>query len=307
MKLTNGYRFALIILSLAIGTAEAESEERQSGTTSLYGLWAYEDSGHKHHLKVIVNHRDGQWSASVDGHVIQGRKKGEEIHFSLANGQHFVGKQAVNHHFEGSWTLPSSEYGFYSKMATMVSFTPESGGQWRGEVELQPRPVHLFLDIFKGSQGGTKAALRNPQRNSTFGASVFDVLPMTKQNNQQDWKLVAQRGGRKIAVPFTYSDTGNDSATLALKHPMVKNLAIFHRATRKQQARYFSRIPGQKGFKHQSVKALNDGWKVQDAVDAGFDGDVLDKLVEKLATADPRRAFPALLNSVLVSYQGKLV
>ena len=292
-----------LVMLLTAASVEVKASTGTPGIEALYGVWLFEHPSpdHQYDVKIV---QDGQtWSVSVDGETVPASEEQEELTFTLASGQHFIGRVLDNNQIEGTWFQPPPNYGYYSHMATAVSFSPLSETTWQGQIDLQPRPFHLFLDIFKDAEGHAKAALRNPERNDILGATLFDLMAQKNAKPGPNWRLQARRGGREISIPFRYSQQG----TITLEHPTAPKPTVFQKADKTDLAKYYSRTPSQGPVKHAEVTPLNDGWEVANAVDAGFDGSILDQLVTKLAAANPREQAPQLLHSLLVSHKGKLV
>ena len=87
---------------------------------------------------------------------------------------------------------------------------------------------------------------------------------------------------------------------------MVNGPVKFSRANDEDLDRYYSR-PKSNTAALSDVPQLDDGWRVIDAAEAGFDVTKLNELVEYLASQDPRDTRPQLLHSLLVSHRGHLV
>lgn len=293
-------RLLLFLLTLC-GCAGAEIETE--AVKSLEGIWVFAQPQPAFQHTVSIVQDAGDWTVEVDKAAVKAEYKDDNLLFSLANGQSFQGRFLTNGNLEGTWFQPAPDYGFYSSMATIVSLPSVSDSTWQGVVTLQPRPFHLFLDIFQSDDGRFKAALRNPERNDVFGATLYDLELRRTGGKKQHWRLVGKRNGREITVPFTYSTEG----VITLEHYVLPEPAEFSRAGDDRLARYYSRMPAEVTSKHKPVAQMDDGWEVTDAAKAGFNTQKLDALVAKLAGNDPRESRPQLLHSVLVSHRGKLV
>lgn len=296
---------AVIIMLLCLSTVSASGAQAEAKLTDnhLQGVWLWRDIDYKEKLNVVIVREDSEWSATIDDESVKVDHKNGELSFLLPNGQSFNGKLQVNNEIEGTWLQPPMGYGSYTDIATTVSLPPASKNMWKGIIQLQPITFHLFLDIFKGQDGKTQAVLRNPEVNEILGATLFEVRYLNNENDTQNWQLYAKRSNREITVPFTYLA----NQTITLEHFHISGPAILQRANTNELSKYYSRMPVDGDIKPTAIKDLNDGWEIAEATEMGFDQDLLNSLITKLATADPRARRPQLLHSLLVSIQGKLV
>lgn len=303
MKQTHGLALLLILAFLVRSPILANPLLKQSVDNAPLGVWLWSKADYKDTINVKITRANDRWSMRVDDEPVIATKAKGQIGFSLPNGQSFIGSLLSNNTIAGTWFQPNADIGYYSKMATLVTFTSSADKEWQGNVHLQPRPYHLFLDIFEDENGAVKAAVRNPQRNDMLGARVFDFQYLSDEDKVQNWQLFAKGRNQEIAIPLIYAD----NKTITLEHSLVPKTAVFYKAKKSELEKYYSRTRSDQAIQYQSVKQLDDGWNVANAVDAGFDGEILNKLVDKLANADPRARAPQLLHSLLVSYKGQLV
>lgn len=303
MKQTLGLASLLILAFLVRSPIFANPILKQSGDNAPLGVWLWSKVDYKDTINVKITREKDHWSVRVDDEPVIPIKTKQQISFLLPNGQSFSGALVSNNTIAGTWFQPNAEIGSYMKMATLVNFKSSAENEWQGNVHLQPRPYHLFLDIFEDKNGDVKAAIRNPQTNDMLGSRIFDVQYLGDEGKVQNWQLLAKRRNQEIAIPLIYAD----NQTITLEHTRVPKTAIFYKAKKSELEKYYSRTPSDQAIEHQSVTQLNDGWNVANAVDAGFDGKILNKLVDKLVNTDPRARAPQLLHSLLVSYKGQLV
>lgn len=304
---------ALVIISLGCLFACVDTKVNQQSNsqkdaqshvndTPPYGIWFWRDDDFATERNVSVSREEHSWSAMVDGKAVSVEKVEGKLVFELPNHERFVGQISENKGLEGTWYQPESKY-FYSSMATKVLLPLVSNNEWSGDITIQPRPFHLFLDIFKDNDGNPTAVLRNPERNDTLRSSIFSLTKGPSKNGAQIWHLVAKRRRGDIKIPLLYS--ANDS--LQLTYNMVDQPVVLSRAKTDDLDKYYSRSPGEANRKLTSVEQIDDGWEVAQASDVGFDKEILSQLANKLASNDPRDRSPQLLHSLLVSYKGQLV
>lgn len=293
-----------IIITLCICVMPVTAWGSSENKSPPYGLWSWCKKADETPFPVTVVRNEDSRSIAVGTDKIHSLPDKEKTRFSFPNGEYFEITRLRGTQLEGTWFQPPlNHYGYFAKMATKVTLANVAKGQWQGDIYLQPRTFQLFLDIYPDHEGKPRAVIRNPERNDVFGATVFDVVHAGDKADGSDWQLIARRGGRVVVVPFNH---GADNS-ITLEHYQLPEPAVLSRNNQCDLNNYYSRPPSVKPYKRNPVKQLRDGWDVADAADAGFDASVLDSLVQRLSTSDPRDRSPQLLHSLLVSYKGQLV
>jgi hypothetical protein len=262
------------------------------------GIWFWADKGKPATRSVSVTKQGDDIEFKLDGELIAIQRSGNSLSFQLENGERFEGEILDASTITGTWYQPRGEY-FYPSMATQVELAISESGWTSNQVNLQPRTFHLFLDFFQGESETMFAALRNPERNDILRATRFKVVPDTTQSS--GWLLEAGAGNRKVSIPLVVS-----AESIEMAHFQVDGPVKFSRASDEDLERYYSRS---KSANHtlSDVPQLDDGWRVKEVSEAGFDVKKLNELVDHLASQDPRDTRPQLLHSLLVSHQGHLV
>ncbi|MEM8826378.1 MAG: serine hydrolase, partial [Pseudomonadota bacterium] len=275
--------------------------ETTDATDAPLGLWVWNAPEDTAERRLIIEHRDGNWRASVDGEDVPIAVEDNDFTVSAGNGETFVGRFADGERpVDGYWHQPSTDLN-YSEVATRATLQTAGDGVWETNVTPQPRPFAIFLDVFLNEDGEVAAAIRNPERNEIAGATRFRVEP--GEDGDGIWTLAAERRGREVRHRMTRGEDGR----LMLNHPSLERDISMTRATADEAERYRPRSGDASAAQYRAPSDLDDGWTVASAEDFGFDRTALDEMVSELATADPRASRPQLLHALLVAHKGRLV
>ena len=286
-----------VLLRITLTLLIACASKTALASSAPLGLWHWVDPGASAGRSLSIILENGQVRLKLDQQPVPVSQDGDKLTFKLDNGENFEGQITASKTLAGTWYQPQGQY-FYSKVATQLEI-PLLSNEWtEARFTLQPRPFHLFLDIFSGDEDKTYAVLRNPERNDILGATRFDVVATEVADS---WLLVAGSGNRKRTVPITLTE-----GDLELEHFQVNDPVRFSPSTHAHLDRYYSRHSGSETTLS-PVPELDDGWQVKSAAESGFDIDTLEQLVSMLANQDPRARRPEMLHSLLVSHRGNLM
>ncbi|MBD2842136.1 serine hydrolase domain-containing protein [Erythrobacter rubeus] len=286
---------ALLSVS-ASGTSQEQSGE--AANTAPFGLWVWSaeepDPSRALTLKMI----DGSWLADVDGSIVKARGSKSEILLMLPDGQAFRGQlNADRSEVSGYWFQPPNLLD-YQYVATPVVLKSTDRDKWRANIEIQPRPFTVFLDVFKGKDGSTAAVIRNPEGNNTLGASQFRV----EAESTGGWSLVSGSGEQEQRHRLFQQEHGG----LRLQYDRFNEPIGLIPASHTDRLAYVSRPDNRGTESYSPPPQLNDGWRVGTPEQAGFDREALHKLTDRIAGLDPRTE-PHLIHSLLISRRGSLV
>lgn len=268
----------------------------------LVGIWVSEKQSEQNTLSLSITRRVDGWSGKIDGEDIDIQSEGTQIRFAHKGGETFSGSVSSEGTLQGTWLQPTDDYGFYSSMATYVELPSNSTDNWYGIIERQPRPFRLYLDVFNAADGTLSAVLRNPERNDILGATRYKVNYTPGNLFGSDGSLVAKRGARHVEIAFNF----DPNRGVSLKHPAIPKRTQLTKASKEQLKGYYSRLTNPPA-RLSPVIQRDDGWEIENPAEAGFDIKPLQRMVEALATADPRSERPQMLHSLLVSRRGRLV
>ncbi len=294
-----------LIMTLALLGAISISETAMSQTIispkkAPVGLWAWSANSSPETQLLTVEKDGDEWKATVGAEPAPVVHAQGEISFVQSNGSKFVGKlSADKSEIEGYWYQPPQDV-HYQFVATPAILTAEKSGRWQAEIAIQPRPFHVFLDIFEGEDTQLYAVIRNPEGNDILGASRFRLVA---DDVSGSWTLVAGSGDRERRQDLASTDGG----ALVLQYERLGKPITLSPVKASVAAKYYSRRD------HEGLVTLappsqeNDGWDVATPEEAGFDAAALEALTRKLAAADPRNRRPQMIHSLLVARGGKLV
>jgi CubicO group peptidase (beta-lactamase class C family) len=302
-----------VALLFALSQSTAPSAAPSPAEDPLVGLWAAEATFGSALRGNLTLTRDGlQWRATLGNAGTTFARDGNSIRFAFPGnlggfrGALDPGERAVT----GFWLQPPGgpqdprdPGGSGQAFASPLVLRRVGRNAWRGTVEPLEDRFTLYLKIFRDPSGALLAAFRNPDQNSIGGTTQFRVI----REGESD--TVEFRAGRDPAQPEIHH-----TATL-LRSPDRFRIAWpdsggtleLTRATPAQAAGFFPRPPGAPPYVYAKPPGTGDGWTTARARDAGMDEAVLERLVRRLADADPSVRRPALIHSLLVAHRGRLV
>ena len=290
--------FKLVAIGIALISSGYSFATDTTKEVMPYGLWVWSDKGPESTFNVSIELVNGSFVAKVGEQDSVVSVENSQLSISLSNGNYFTGELTEDDAIVGEWYQPAGKY-FYSNMVTKVEYPKKANNEWQGITKLQPRPFHIYLDIFIDEQQRPTAVVRNPERNDTFRSSIFDIKALS--DNQ--WQLQAGRGERKIIVPIVADDDNN----LMIEHPLIENTITLVKASDLQAEHYYPYAHKSLPVSLTPVADISDDWPIQNLDEAGFDSKLITELKQKIAKRDPRHQSPIMLHSMLISHRGKLI
>lgn len=283
----------MVLLALS-AAAQAQAERGEAPL----GLWVWSAEQPAVQFRLTLESVDTRWRASAAGVFADAQVEDGAVAVAWPDGRRFDGVvSADGAQVRGYWFQPASPVAYLDVATPVVLPATEAG--WSAEIMQQPRPYRVFLDVFESEGGGLRAVIRNPERNDIERATRFRVEPA----DDAAWTLIAGHGDREIRRRIERSSNG----ALTLEYSWFENPIALRPASAVEAEGYYGRPSSDTPVGHVTPPALDDGWRVASADEAGFDPAALDALVAELASADPRSPRPSLVHSVLVAHQGRLV
>ncbi|MEM7703325.1 MAG: serine hydrolase [Pseudomonadota bacterium] len=298
MKFSNtGIQWAAIACALATTTASANPHNSDESAPT--GLWVWSAPESSAQVSLEISRHSGRWSVRVDGQVVKVKFEDGALSIELLDGQRFAGTvDPDSQTLAGHWFQPPTDLD-YQYIATPVTVPAMGSGQWMATLEVQPRPYHVFLDIFDQDDGATAAVIRNPEGNNILGATRFRF----EDAQGAGFSLVS--GGEENTVRHALKV--GKANTLSLQYDRFDAPITLVPASEEDKRLYYSRHGAKAGGSLARPENLNDGWAVAAPEEVGFDPAKLAELTEVVGSLDPRRQRPQLIHSILVSKGGKLV
>jgi CubicO group peptidase (beta-lactamase class C family) len=287
----------------------------------LIGIWMYRTAMVPGlHGELTVTRKGESWRARLSGAEARFVVNGNEVRFSFPGGQgSFRGalsgagpggapRAVPDAVIDGFWLRPGgASYdpddpgGSGEPFATPLVINRSGGDAWRATVRPLEDGFTLYLKITRGADGALVAAFRNPEMNSTGGASLHRI----------------SRDGDKVRISHKPSPDAPEvvlEATLArspdrlrLRWPELGRAIELTRATPAQAAAFFPQPPGTPKYTYRRPPVTGDGWATARAGEIGLDEAALARMVQQLIDGDPASRRPSLIHSMLVARQGKLV
>ena len=157
------------ILCLFVAIVANVAMASESAPVPPSGIWFWADKGKPATRSVSVKRQGNDIEFKLDGEPIAIQRSGKSLSFRLENDERFEGEILDASSITGTWYQPRGDY-FYSSMATQVELAISESGWTSSQVNLQPRPFHLFLDFFKMNPRS------HSQRYETQSAMTFFAL-----------------------------------------------------------------------------------------------------------------------------------
>ncbi|HEY3173900.1 MAG TPA: serine hydrolase [Thermoanaerobaculia bacterium] len=302
-----------VALLFALSQSTTPAAAPSPAEDPLVGLWATEVTFGPALRGNLTLTRDGlQLRATLGNAGTTFARDGNSIRFAFSGnrggfrGALDAGERAVT----GFWLQPPGgpqdprdPGGSGQSFASPLVLHRVGRNAWRGTVEPLEDRFTLYLKIFRDPSGALLAAFRNPDQNSIGGTTQFRVT----REGESDTVLF--RAGRDPAQPeIRHTATLLRSPDrLRIAWPDAGGTLELTRATPAQAAGFFPRPSGAPPYVFGKPPATGDGWETARARAAGMDEAVLERLVRRLADADPSVRRPALIHSLLVAHRGKLV
>ena len=289
--------FTLIVASNAAAKETADE---------LIGVWhGVVDHGPRLHGALVIRKSAHGFVATIANSRAEFAARGSELRLTFGRDGSFRGRIEGNS-ITGFWIQPpryldnGGKPSQSSQLYTSpVRLTRTGPGEWRGNVVPLPDRFILWLSIFRGADGALTAAFRDPQLNSTGGASRFSVardadrIQFSFKGSQGETTQSAQLLYRPERIRIAWKDFGSP---LDLKRMSKGEAAAFYPVPRDTKPYVYEKPP-----------QLGDGWKTASASATGIDEQVLQSIVRDIASADPTQRPPQLMHSILVAHRGKLV
>ncbi|HET7250165.1 MAG TPA: serine hydrolase domain-containing protein [Gemmatimonadales bacterium] len=275
------------------------------------GLWiAKLDLGPEVRGELRVTRNHGVWQADIAGRLASVAVDGDSVRFQLPHGLgEFRGTWGAGRaSISGFWIQPpgapldprdpGSADPAYASPLVLRRSGPD---RWGGDVVPLDHRFTLYLDIERSTAGAWVAAFRNPERNSTGGASLFQVTRVGDSlwfGARPDTSEPAIR----IGAAFDRSSGG-----LRIDWPDLGRSLDMRRCRPAEAAAFHPRAARDTAYVYRAPRATGDGWRTARAREVGMDETVLARLVQRLLRVDPSRPRPPLVHSLLVARRGKLV
>ena len=304
IRITLTLTVLLMISACKTAPAEAVTSNKDSGPL---GLWVWQAPTQDSELDVVLQKFNNGWQARVNGKDVDTSVTGQNLTLAIDHQHTFSGTFTQDRNrITGYWTQSFTALA-YSVVNTRFSLHYHQPNTWHGKVILQPRPFHVYLDIFEEPETGLQAVIRNPERNDIMGATRFDVT----ETGKDEWLLSRDWGNRTVKVPVKriarQEQQHKEPQQLQMNYSRLEDPIVLTPATQVNHHRYYPRPPNQFAQAYTPPVDLNDGWSVVAASEVGMDEATLKSLAQKLASADPRDARPTLVHAMSISYKGKLV
>jgi CubicO group peptidase (beta-lactamase class C family) len=296
-------------LAVACSPLPQDSGPSRARNDDLIGIWTFEtefETGLNGDL--IVAREGSAWRATLSGAEAKFEVAARDVRFAFPGDLgRFRGALADDARLiEGFWIRPGVAAdprfpgGSSQPFATPLLLKSVGRDVWRGEVRPLEDSMTLYLRIFRDEEETLLAAFRNPDQHSHGGAMQFRVA--------REGRTVQFTAPLDHAEPeIRHEGTLVRSEALQIFWPDLDRTIMLTRRAPSEAAAYFPRPPDDPPYVYRSPPVTNDGWATARAGEVGIDEEALERLVRRLAAADPSGRRPSLIHSLLVARRGKLV
>jgi CubicO group peptidase (beta-lactamase class C family) len=269
-------------------------------TDALPGLWSSESIlGAPLGGELRVVRKGPNWTATLADARTTFAVSGSEVRFAFGNRGQFRGR-IEGRSIAGFWLQPegvtaaaSNASGASQAFASPLVLKRDANGGWRGMVHPLEERFTLYLRIFPNTDGTLLAAFRNPEQGSHGGAMQFKVT--------RDGDVVVFSAGETPLIAKLVNDR------LQMFWPDMNRVVELTRRTPSEAAGFFPHPAGEAKYVYQKPPSIGDGWPTERARDVGMDETMLTALIQRLIDSDPSIRRAALMHSILVAHEGKLV
>ncbi len=300
---------ALVLVALAGTPAAAAQQPTPAG--SLAGIWGQTLSfGPALRGELTVHRQGSRWRARLGSLESRFQVAGDSVRFTMVpNHGEFRGALTQDGcAIRGFWLQPSGATedrrdpgGSGQPFATPLELHAAGPDRWRGTVAPLDDRFTLYLRIFRNAEGVLAGAFRNPELNSIGGASHFRV---SVEGDSVRFSIRPDTT-RPPEVWHTASLVSPDR--LRIFWPDLGGTIDLIRPPTFDAASFFPRSPGDPPHVYRAPATTDDGWATARARDVGLDEAALSRLIQRLIDADPAARRRALIHSILVARQRKLV
>ncbi len=261
----------------------------------LEGVWLAEVSQGVRRGPLTIMRDNGTWSAAFADEHVNVATQGSALSFTLPQDQGSFRGVLLGGEIQGYWTQPPTLSGQgYATPTTLRAAGPHA---WRAAVAPLDQRFHLYLRIFRDSDGRWLGAFRNPEANFNGGASRFLV----------------SRNGSVVHFSVPGDATAHDATLLQapdrlrLHWPPFSDDLELRRTTPAQAASFYPRPPGAPLYVYAPPASIGDGWRTARARAVGMDEAALAGAVRHVIDVDPSSRRPSLIHALLVAHHGRLV
>ena len=224
---------------------------------------------------------------------------GDRVHFWLpANQGSFEGRlEQGGAVIRGHWTQAKNTNDGAQYGSPLILRANASKTRWTGEVRPYEDEFTMYL-VF--SEGGTRAFIRNPDRNM----GVFWRVGRVERDGDRV-RLIGKflgRGEDRVLGEGTYRA---EERVLSMYFPL-RSVSYDFRPVDNAEAGFHARPSREREYEYHPPPAADDGWKTGTLADAGLDPAPIKEFVT-LASADPKTVEDLDLHGILIARHGKLV
>ncbi len=296
-----GITIGVALGTVAVATAAAQTAPGRRGD-DLLGLWGGEAVlGPQVRGELVLERRDRRWTLRVAGFEAAAEQAGDSVVIPLPGGQgtlraSVTGGPATRDARapHGFWVQPSTDGG-NPAYAVPLRFVPTGVAAWRATLTPLDARFPLYLLVSRGEDGALRGAFRNPAANWPGRAGRYGVVPESGTVTFLDPRT------KKVAYRQPY-----DSARRTMLFDFGGPIVLTPR-TPEQAVGFVPRSPALPPYAYRTPAAWPDGWTAAPAGSVGMSTTALERIVRRIAGADPLADGDARVHALLVARRGRLV
>jgi CubicO group peptidase (beta-lactamase class C family) len=289
----SSFLVAFLVIALS---AQAQDADQLTGLWSGGTTFTQPLSG-----KIVLTRERGAWRASIAGVSATAPVSGERFRIVFPSGElRGTVRQAFWLQPPGGTQDRRDPGGSGQAFASPLPLRRTGNNRWQGTVRPLDGRFTLYLKIFRNDDNILVGAFRNPELNSTGGASRFAVV--------REGDAVTFRTPPAPPPVEAHIDAKLLSPDrLQLLWPDLGQTIELTRRKPSEATAFFPRPPASAAYVYRQPPVTGDGWTTARASETGLDEAALARLVQRLIDADPADRRPALIHSLLIARRGKLV
>jgi CubicO group peptidase (beta-lactamase class C family) len=290
---SSSYLF-LIVLLISVACPADDS----SDAGPLRGIWGFErEFGPAARGELSIDGRAAEWQARIAGYVVSVQRTGDQVSVALPDDQGaFRGHlSADGRDLVGHWIQPPTVTGGV-RYATPVQLKMSPDHAWHGDVRPLDDRLALYLVVQSAPDGGVRAFLRDPDRNSGMGRAftVSRTGDRLTLKNSRD-------GGDRMEGSY---DSRSDRLTLNLSE---LGAVEFSRRTRDSALGFYPATPTEERYAYRPPVREDDGWETASLQTTGLQLDPLAALVQRILDTQTDWYTAPYIQGLLIAQHGKLV
>jgi CubicO group peptidase (beta-lactamase class C family) len=293
-------RLAALILVFVFAFANASA----SADDDLTGLWkAKKWFGPEARGTLVLQRRDGAWTADMAGRTLPATDTNGEISFTLASGGIFRGRLDGQGAIRGLWWQFVKNKPTTPAATSPVVLTPDGANRWRGSVDPGEDAFTLYLLLQPLPQAHTDGSLHALLGNPEFDLGTQQSVERLARNGNKLTLIGKSGGGKEQDVASGTYDA--ETKVITLVFPGRGGSYDFARDNDDSAFYPRGKHPGR--YMYHPPPAFDDGWPVSTLDAENIDRATIEKYVQGILDMPMDSNDAPQFHGVVIARHGKLV